>query len=208
MGRTRDRHCGSRESSLNRFFTMGTIFPPGYISFREAAADLEAALFMGTPERPAVVRVRKKIGFDVGDRKSQQEAVDCLWAAVDRGRVPLVGVGGPRRSILQLPSKITKSIPLMRNPSVCDFSYLRPSHKHHGMLFAWFGVNPAKVQLAVRETDVSKLAKHILRTRRRLNSQGRTSRAGRPSLQIKCQPAVKEIIEGGKWQNTESVKKL
>jgi hypothetical protein len=77
--------------------------PNGYVSLREAEALLEKVLFAGLPERPEILKVRAEHGMNIGDGRARRQAIAHVWAAVDRGDLRLMAVGGhPRRLASQI----------------------------------------------------------------------------------------------------------
>jgi hypothetical protein len=77
---------------------MTALLPKGYISLRRAAAIVELALYAGKADPEAVQRL-KAVGFDVGDRDAQHDAIAKLWDAVDCDQLDAFAIGGVPRQI-------------------------------------------------------------------------------------------------------------
>src|SRR3981189_996388 len=116
---------------------MSGVVPIGYLTFREAAAKIEVAMFAGTPDRAAVVKARERYGGDVGDGAASQKAVNELWAAVDAERVRPVAVGGVPRRVVKLNPALTSAIPYLRRTG--GFTFLRPRNPRYQDITGWFG---------------------------------------------------------------------
>jgi hypothetical protein len=54
---------------------VSRIVPVGYLTFREAASEIEDARFSGIPDRPLVVLRFRAAGGDVADGQANQEAI-------------------------------------------------------------------------------------------------------------------------------------
>jgi len=185
---------------------MSGVVPIGYLTFREAAAKIEVAMFAGTPDRAAVVKARERYGGDVGDGAASQKAVNELWAAVDAERVRPVAVGGVPRRLVELNPALTSAIPHLRRTG--GFTFLRPRNAHYQEITGWFGIHQiANITLAFRDNDVGKLCSRLRQARRpkeRLSGEKR----GRPSIQASIRACIVELIDQGKWDATRSIKAL
>jgi hypothetical protein len=184
---------------------VSRIVPIGYLTFREAAAKIEDALFSGVPDRAVVTRVRAEEG-DVADRQANQEAISKLWEAVDKGKLQAVAIaGGPPQ---RLSPDMTKGILALRRHG--DFTFLRPSNVHYEQVVAWFGRDLPNITLAFSERDLDKLIPTIRRARRRAArpSTGSKKGAGRPKAVPEVMSCIREVLEQKKWDPTESMKAL
>jgi hypothetical protein len=185
---------------------MSGLVPIGYLTFREAAAKIELAMFAGTPDRSTVVKARERVGGDVGDGAANQKAVDELWAAVDAETVQPVAFGGVPRHDVKLDPALTSAIPQLRR--IGNFTFLRPRNAHYQEITGWFGIHQiANITLAFRDNDVRKLCSRLRQARRRKERSSGEKR-GRPSVQASIRACIIELIDQGKWNPTRSVKAL
>jgi hypothetical protein len=164
-------------------------------------------MFGGLPDIPRVIERRRQLGIKVGDREARRDAGTKLWEAIDRRDLHLVAFGGRPRKKVALDPDITNSIPQMRNPEVGSLTYLRPSNPHYQDFVAWFGQHLEEVTLAVRELELHRLARKLMRTRRKNRSTVPTRR-GRPSTRNLVRPLIEGLIDAGTWNSTQSVKAL
>jgi len=176
--------------------------PNGYVSLREAEALLEKVLFAGLPERPEILKVRAEHGMNIGDGRARRQAIAHVWAAVDRGDLRLMAVGGHPRRLVRLTPGMTEEIPLLRR--VESLHYLRSRHPRYKQFVGWFGRDLADVDLAVRESEVHRAAKKAMRSRR----DRKNTRRGRPSLASDLLPVIRDVVNTGKWNTTQSLKRL
>jgi hypothetical protein len=185
---------------------MPAILPIGYVTFGDAARTIERALFSGEPDRLEVIQARIALGDDVGDGVTSSKATAALWEAIDAGALRLVAIGGRPRKIITLDPDFTRDVPFLRR--VLTFTYLRPSHREWKHVTAWFGTNLSDVILAVRETELSKLAPRLRRRRRRKQPEKAGIKAGRPSKQQSIGQAIEFIVKGKQWNTRRSIKEL
>ena len=186
---------------------MTPILPPGYVSILQAADILEQALFAGLPDNPIILEHRQA-GLAIGDRAARDQAIAELWKAVDAEKLRAMAAGGRPRRIVRLDPSLTKQIPWLRSPRGRGFTALRPSNPAFHSLAAWFGLNVGEATLAFRETEVQKLGRRLMRTRRRAYRSEATKRAGRPSRQAAVCAAIREIVGKRKWSPLSGVKAL
>jgi hypothetical protein len=178
--------------------------PTGYVSLRDARAILEKVLFAGVPERPEILKARAEHGINLSDGLARQEAMVALWAAVDGCDLRLMAVGGRPRRLVRLTPGMTTEIPLLRE--VGGLYYLRSMHPLYKQFVGWFGRDLADVSLAVRESEIHRVAKKAMRSRRARKDV--SSRRGRPSYASILLPAIREIVDTGKWNTAQSLKRL
>ena len=185
---------------------MNAILPIGFASFRETQDAFEHALFAGTPERPEVLELRRKLGPNIGDGVALAASKKAIWEAVDQGKLRLVAVGGSPRRIITLDAETTHSIPHMRRTD--DLTYLRPSHRLHREFVAWFGLDLGRVTLAFRSSEVKAHTQRLMRGRRRKRIPNTSTRHGRPSLRAPIKQAIEQIVHRNAWSSTQSIKQL
>jgi len=187
---------------------MTDALPLGYVTLLQAAEMLQPSMFGGTPDKPSVVRLRQ-MGVNVSDGMATDRAIAEIWKAVDSCTVRPMVIGGRRRRIIRLTPAITKQIPSLRSPRGRGFTFLRPSNAAFHQLAGWFGPDLSTVTLVFRETEIRKLARRLLRTRRRMSISGGTKRRiGRPSRQAALEPIICKLVEGGKWNPLMGLKAL
>jgi hypothetical protein len=181
--------------------------PIGFLSIKEAAEQLTLAQFAGAADRPLVNRL-KETGFDVADGEAFADGVASLWDAVDSGTFSAFVVGPGRTTPRKLSAVMSKEVPLLRNPRGGDFNFLRPSKPIHHRFVQWFGRDLTQVTVVFRETDVAKLARTLLRARRRKVAACREKARGRPSQQAEVKRVIREVIDQRRWASTGSLKAL
>jgi len=106
---------------------MRGLIPDGFLTMRQAAAKLAAAMYSGMPDR-AIVQSVRELGLDVADGTALDDAVSEIWAAVDRGKLNLFLIGARREAPLKFPPELSKGIPLFRSP--------RSRHRCRGLIEA------------------------------------------------------------------------
>jgi hypothetical protein len=188
---------------------MSRIIPDGLLTGTEAAERLAVALYSGVADREIVKRHRDE-GYEVADGKAIEDAFSELWTAVDAGKVQPLAIGPTGKGPLKLSASMTMEIPLLRAPRVGSFNFLRPNNWNFRQFREWFG-SPglSKVTLVFREIEIKRLARTLLRTRRRREASPPGARPrGRPRLQQEVQTVIAEIIQQGKWQPSQSLKTL
>ena len=174
---------------------MTDALPLGYVTLLQAAEMLQPSMFGGTPDKPSVVRLRQ-MGVNVSDGMATDRAIAEIWKAVDSCTVRPMVIGGRRRRIIRLTAAITKQIPSLRSPRGRGFTFLRPSNAAFHQLAGWFGPDLSTVTLVFRETEIRKLARRLLRTRRRMSISGGTKRRiGRPSRQAALEPIIASSLK-------------
>ena len=181
---------------------MSFLLPTGYTTVRDTAGMIERALFAGRPEHPNTIKFREA-GFNVRDGDAARAAMAELWERVDRGELQVLVIAAGRT--LHITPEVSRQIPLLRR--VCGLTYLRPGHRLHRQFVAWFGSDFAEGVLVVRDGDARRVARAVLRTRRRKAATGKR-RPGRPSLFKTVAPAIEVLIGAGKWNPTLSLKAL
>jgi hypothetical protein len=182
------------------------VLPIGYVTLLQAAEMLQASMFGGVPDQEAVIGLRQ-MGVNVRDGSATDRAVGEIWKAVDSGTIRPMVVGGRPRRIIRLPPDITEQIPTLRSPRGRGFTFLRPSNPAFHELGGWFGPDISNITLAFRETEIRKLGRRLIRSRRRA-SDGVRKRRGRPSRQEAVRSVIREIIETRKWNPLMGVKAL
>jgi len=156
------------------------------------------------------VRRHRDEGYDVADGKAIEDAFSGLWAAVDSGKVQPLAIGPTGKGPLKLSAGMTREIPLLRTLRVANFNFLRPNNLNFRHVREWFDrADLSNVALVFHETEIKRLARTLLRTRRRkeVSPPGAKPR-GRPRLQQVVQTVIAEIIQQGKWQPSQSLKTL
>jgi hypothetical protein len=186
---------------------MTRLVPIGFLTFREAVSKIEDAMFAGAPDAEAVLKARQVYGGDVGDLDASRKAADALWKAVDEGGVRAVGIGKQPFRVMNLPPTILE-IPALRRTG--DFSYLRARNVAFEEVVRSFGPRPlANITLAFREANVAKLCKKLRGSRRRaVRRSDSTKNVGRPALGPVLRPVIIGLIDGKKWNSSESMKQL
>jgi hypothetical protein len=187
---------------------MSRVIPDGLLTGTEAAERLAVALYSGVGDREIVKRHRDE-GYEVADGKAIEDAFSELWTAVDAGKVQPLAIGPTGKGPLKLSASMTMEIPLLRAPRVGSFNFLRPNNRNFRQFCDWFKRDLSNVTLVFRETEIKRLARTLLRTRRRkeVSPPGAKPR-GRPRLQQEAQTVIAEIIQQGKWQPSQSLKTL
>src|SRR5262249_29649979 len=99
-----------------------------FVSMREAAEGIAAALYSGIPDRPVVGKLRQS-GLDVTDGAATEEAISKIWAAVDNGKIQPFVIGAKRREPLRFSAEMSKEVPGLRSPRGGDLHLLRSSEK-------------------------------------------------------------------------------
>jgi len=184
------------------------VLPAGYVTLLPAADILQRSMFAGVPDQAAVIRFRE-MGMNVRDGAARDRAIEEIWKAVDLGTVRPMIIGGRPRRIVRLSPAMTEQIPTLRSPRGGGFTQLRPRNSAFHQLAAWFGPDLSNITLAFRETEIQKLARRLMRTRRRtLRSDGKKKQKGRRSRQPAVRPVIQKIIESAKWNPTMGVKAL
>ena len=143
---------------------MTAVIPIGYVTTLQAAEMLLPAIYAGTPDTPMVARLREE-GMDVADGPAKDRAITKLWKAVDLGALTPMAVGGRRSDVVKLDPALTK-VPMLRNPRVRGFTFLRPSNPAFHELAAHFGQNFSNVSVVFSESEIQKLARKLIRARR------------------------------------------
>jgi len=186
---------------------MSALIPIGFVTMRDAADQIAVAMYGGEPDRP-VVKQNKDAGFDVSDGAAIEDAVAKIWAAVDRGRLEAFVFGPRSEKPLRLSPSISKEIPALRSTRGGGFSFLRPNNSHYDQFRNLFGANLGKVLVIFEEPEIKKLARSLLRTRRRRTERVTGEWRGRPSRQSEIESIIQKAIDGRKWTPTRSVKTL
>jgi hypothetical protein len=193
--------CALREAVVAR------LIPKGFLTLRQAADKIAIAMYSGVPDRP-VVKQNREFGFDVDDGAAIDDAISNIWSAVDKGKLQSFVAGPKRPTPLKLSASMSKGIPLLRNPRGGNFNFLRPGKPIHHEFVEWFGPDLSNVSVVFLELEVTRLARTLLRARRRKAAIVGAKKAGRPSLQAEVTSTVREVVEKGIWSATESLKAL
>jgi hypothetical protein len=187
---------------------MTAVLPNGYLTILQAAELLLPAMYAGEPDIPIVTRLRNE-GFDVGDGRAKDQAIAEIWKAVDGGTLRAMAIGGRRRRIVRLDPEFTKGIPTLRSPRGRGFTSLRQSNPAYHQLASWFGPLLHTAALAFREMEVQKLARRLMRVRRKAQKpEGQMRSRGRPSRIAIVQPAIRTLVVQGKWNPPRGMKAL
>ena len=187
---------------------MTAVLPNGYLTILQAADVLLPAMYAGVPDLPVVSRLRNE-GLDVRDGRAKDRAIAEIWKAVDAGTLRALAVGGRPRRIVRLDADLTKGIPTLRSPSGRGFTFLRQSNPHYHQLASWFGPLLHAVVLAFRETEIKKLARRLMRARRRAQrADGQKKQSGRPSHMGTVQPVISDVVARRKWTPPMGMKAL
>jgi hypothetical protein len=199
----RRRSCSA---SLESF--VAQIIPIGYVTIREAAEVIAQSRFAGVADRPEVTKLRR-LGVDAADGAAIDDAVAALWKAADAGKLRVVAIGGKPRKIVRLDPEDLKEVPFLRSPRGRDFNLLRPGHRLYKQITQWFGLDLAEITIAFREKEVAKLARSVVRARRKdIKSDGVKKKVGRPERQAEVGNVIQTVIASKKWKPTESIKAL
>jgi hypothetical protein len=181
------------------------LIPDGFLSIHQAAETLATAMYSGVPDRQLVAK-RRQEGYDSYDGVAMDDAVSELWKGYDEGKVQGLLIG-PRQPVpIKLPSDLAQGIPALRSSRGRDFTFARGRYRLR--LTELFGPDLSTVQVVFREMEVKRLARTLLRVRRRKAAPIGQKKLGRPSLQSKVQSIVRNIIELGQWRPTSSIKAL
>jgi hypothetical protein len=185
---------------------MNRLVPDGFLTIRQAAEKLAVAMYSGISDR-SIVKDLRELGIDVADGDANDEAFDEIWVAVDGGKIQTFVVGRGRVEDLKLSARMSKSIPGLRHPRGADFNLLRPRNLLHKQFVEWFGPGLSMIAIMFRETQIDRLARTLLRARRRATSLG-ARQAGRPRRQVEVKAKIREVVDQGAWRPTESIKAL
>jgi hypothetical protein len=185
---------------------MRRLLPEGFLTIRQAAERLAAAMYGGVPDRPEVASLRR-LGGDVVDGAALDAAVVAVWAAVDRARIQALAIGPGGKGPLKLPAGLSEAIPVLRSPRGGSLSFLRPRSPTFKLFADWFG-DLSNVSIVFHETEITRLARNQLRLRRRKEADVGKGRRGRPSRQVEIKATIREVIEREKWSPTQSLKAL
>jgi hypothetical protein len=183
------------------------LIPDGFLSILQAAQTLATAMYSGVADQPRVAEL-KASGFDVFDGAARDDAIYELWKGYDDEKVETFLIGATQQIPLKLPNDMSNGIPGLRSPRGRDFTLLRPRNRHRHQLVEWFGRDLSTVAVVFREIDVKRLARTLLRARRRKAASAGRKKIGRPSRQSEVQSVVHDVVELGKWHPTGSIKTL
>jgi hypothetical protein len=186
---------------------MSRLVPDGFLTIRQAAEKLAVAMYSGIPDR-LTVKGFKELGIVVADGAANDEAFDEIWVAVDGGKIQTFVVGRGRVEALKLSDRMSKSIPGLRHPRGADFSLLRPRNPLRKQFVEWFGPDLSVIAIMFRETEIDRLARTLLRARRRRVASSGASTAGRPQRQVEVKAIIREVVDQGARRPTESMKAL
>jgi hypothetical protein len=187
---------------------MTTVLPIGYVTLVEAAEMLQPAMHAGLPDSSRVAELRQK-GLEVSDGAARDRAIAELWKAVDKDTLRSWAIGGSPRQIVRLDAHFTRSVPLLRSPRGRGLTFLRPSKPAFHELSEAFGGPFHSATLIFRATDVEKLARRLMRTRRTAQrADGHKKGRGRPSVIAPVQSVIRDVINRKKWDATMSMKAL
>lgn len=186
---------------------MSRLIPPNYLTIRQSVDDIAAALFSGVADRLIVARFRED-GFDVADGEAIEAAVSRLWIAVDDRKIQPY-VFGPKHPLpLKFPAAMSKEIPLLRDARGGDFNFLRQRKPPYRYLAELLGPDLSMASIVFEATEIARLARTLMRARRRKASSVISEKVGRPSMQMEVQALIREIVERRKWVPTQPLKAL
>jgi hypothetical protein len=186
---------------------MSRLIPDGFLTIRQAAERLAVALYSGVPDR-AIVQESRELGLDVTDGAALDDAVSEIWAAVDKSMLNLLLIGATRKLPLKCSPQMSKEIPLFRSPRGGDLSFFRPANPYHRQFVEWFGPNLSTVTAVFQEEQIEKLARTLLRARRRRSKSAGPKQVGRPSRLAEAKEIIRRIIDAQRWSSTRSMKAL
>jgi hypothetical protein len=187
---------------------MTAVLPNGYVTILQAAELLLPAMYAGEPDLPIATRLRNE-GFDVGDGRAKDQAIAEIWKAVDGGALRAMAIGGRPRRMVRLDPEFTKSIPTLRSPRGRGFTSLRQSNPAYHQLASWFGTLLHTAALAFRETEIQKLARRLMRIRRKAQKpEGQKTSRGRPSRIAIVQPVIRSLVILRRWNPPMGMKAL
>jgi len=187
---------------------MTTVLPIGYVTLLEAAEMLQPAMHAGLPDSSRVAEFRQK-GLAVSDGPARDRAIAELWKAVDKDSLRSWAIGGSPRRIVRLDAHFTKSVPLLRSPRGRGLTFLRPSNPAFHELSRAFGGPFHGATLIFQASDVQKLGRRLMRTRRTARrADGQKKGRGRPSLIATVQSVIRDVTNRKKWDATMSMKAL
>jgi hypothetical protein len=187
---------------------MTAVLPVGYVTILEAAEMLQPAMYAGVPDLPIVTELRQE-GIEVNDGPAIDRAVAELWKAVDKGALRSMAIGGRPRRVVRLDAQFTRGVPALRNPRGRGFTLLRQSNPAYHELATWLGPLLHRATLAFRVTDVLKLARRLMRTRRTARkTDGQKKPRGRSPLIAIVQPVISDVVARRKWNPTMAMKAL
>ena len=186
---------------------MSPVLPNGYLTILKAAEVLVSALYTGVPDLSFVAELRKH-GIDVADGRAKDHAIAELWSAVDRSKVRVLVVGGRPRRIVRLDPELTKAIPTLRSPRGRGFTALRQSNPVYDQLASRFGQSVHTAVLAFRETEIQKLARELIRQRRKTEKSDDKKPRGRPSRVAVVASVITSLVEQRKWRSSMGLKAL
>jgi hypothetical protein len=186
---------------------MSRLIPEGFLTIRQAAEELAVAIYSGEPERAEVKRLRETEG-DVADGVAIAAAISQLWSAADRGKIQAFVVGPTGGVPLKLTTAMSKGIPHLRSPRGGTLHLLRPSNPYHKQFAEWFGPDLSTVSVVFRGPEVTKLARTLLRARRRRAASAAAKSVGRPSRKLEVKTLIPKLVDQGRWSPTQSIKAL
>jgi hypothetical protein len=186
---------------------LSRLIPDGFLTVSQAADQVTVMLYSGIPDTPAATGYRAR-GLDVADGSAIDDAISKLWTAVDRGKLQVFAVGPTGRAPLKLSAAMTEEIPLLRSPRGGSLNFLRPSNRNFKQFLEWFGPDLGNVSIVFREDDISRLARILLRARRRKAPSESRKHSGRPSIQSEVKRVIHVAIDQRKWSSTQSLKAL
>jgi hypothetical protein len=103
---------------------------------------------------------------------------------------------------------LSKSIPGLRNPRGADFNLLRPRNPLRKQFVEWFGSDLSMIAIVFRETEINRLARTLLRARRRRVAAAAARKTGRPQRRVEVKAKIREVVDQGAWRPTKSIKAL
>jgi hypothetical protein len=187
---------------------MTAVLPVGYVTILEAAEMLRPAMYAGVPDLPIVTKLRQE-GIEVNDGPAIDRAIAELWKAVDKGALRSMAIGGRPRRVVRLDARFTRGVPALRNPRGRGFTLLRQSNPAYHELAIWFGTLLHEAALAFRVTDVLKLARRLIRTRRTSReTDGQKKPRGRSPVTAIVQTVINDVVIRQKWNPTMAMKAL
>jgi len=186
---------------------MRHLLPQGFLIIAQAAERLSTATSGGAPDTAIITQLRK-VGCDVADGTARDDALEALWAAVDRGKVQVFAIGPTGKGPLMISTELSRGVPLLRSPRGGTLGFLRPSSPNFKAFAEWFGPNLSNVSIVFREIEIMRLARDRLRARRRKQSTAGKRRSGRPSQQDGVKKVILQVVDRKTWSSTQSIKGL
>jgi hypothetical protein len=196
---------------------MSGLAPEGFMSLRDALSALAEILYAHLPPHTAVIKAREagvQAKFTIDQ---MEETARLFWQKVDAehagrawSRPVQIFAGLPAsKAPVPVPPDWLEGIPKVRTYVGADLHLLRPLHRLARELARHLGGPIAGVQLLIKREDFERLSRNIRRTRKRkANNPHAGGPPGRPSSRHAIKEAIIKLVEAGKWQDADPLKKL